>query len=482
MKRIFFIATFSLVYTVLFAQNNENSKWRLISDIFEKGAQAQKDSVIQAILADSKVTKDERELQRYTNFLNARKLTKEAEVVQNRAIKLYPKGVIARDRDITKLYELETVKDKEKLYKQILKKYPVKNFPGDGVSYDYVTSALAKELAEEGQKAKALKYLENLQEQFWRAQGYIAVANILLEQGDTLTALPLIKTSIDDALQFIRSDVQDNKAKFAAFGYPGYVQQYSRILLAQGKYADALNYIEEAVKIVPERESEFRAGYAKALEMVGRNLEAYNKYASLYADGQFGFLEPLEKLYVKLNKGQRTGFDAFVKQKQEELRSSIKSHLSQIVTDSETPSFKLRNMKGEVVDSKTLLGKVVVLDFWATWCKPCINSFPGMQKAVTKYQNDPEVIFLFIDTWERDKDYEQKVRDFIAKNNYTFNVLFDDKKNDDEIAPKFGIKGIPAKFIIDKKGRTRFFLTGSSPYADYILMEVSEMIEWVKKG
>jgi peroxiredoxin len=105
-----------------------------------------------------------------------------------------------------------------------------------------------------------------------------------------------------------------------------------------------------------------------------------------------------------------------------------------------------------------------------------------MQKAVTQFKDDPDVVFLFIDTWERDADYEQKVKDFIQTHNYTFNVLLDDNKTDDLISAKFGVKGIPAKFVIDKNGKTRFFLTGSSPYPDYILMELTQMIEWARKG
>ncbi|ULT40435.1 redoxin domain-containing protein [Niabella defluvii] len=290
-----------------------------------------------------------------------------------------------------------------------------------------------------------------MQEKFWRAQGYIPIAEELLKQGDTATALPLIQKSIEDALGFINSNDQSNKAKFAAVGYPGYVQTYAAVLLARGQYKEALTYIEDARKIVPDRSVAFAPGYAKALQMTGRELEAFNQYALLYKTGQFGYHEALKTLYQGLNKGSLTGFDDFIEQQKLELNENIKSHLAQIITDKETPSFKLRNLKGEIIDSRSLLGKVVVLDFWATWCGPCIRSFPGMQKAVAKYEKDPDVVFLFIDTWERDEDYEKKVNEFIDKNKYTFNVLFDDKKNDDEIAPKFGIKGIPAKFVIDKK-------------------------------
>lgn len=482
MKKNAILALALLIAGGINAQDGPNSKGQIFGEIFEKGTETQKDSLVKAIVADARIAEKEEDLQLYYNFLNYRKQTADAEAVEKRALKLHPKGKMARSKEIAKFYDLDNLKEKEKLYATILKKFPMDKFPNDGVVYDYVTSALARESLKEGKKERALQLLGNMQEKFWRAQGYIPVAEELLKQGDTTAALPLIQQSIEDALGFINGTDQSNKAKFAAVGYPGYVQTYAAVLLARGQYKEALDYLEQARKIVPDRTKDFAPGYARALQRVGRDLEAFTQYTSLYKDGQFGYEKPLEELYLKLNKGQRTGFEGYIDGLKAELNDDIKNHLAQIITDKETPSFKLRNLKGEIVDSKSLLGKVIVLDFWATWCSPCIRSFPGMQKAVTKYEKDPEVVFLFIDTWERDEDYEKKVNEFIDKNKYTFNVLFDDKKNDEEIAPKFGIKGIPAKFVIDKKGKTRFFLTGSSPYPDYILMELTQMIERARKG
>jgi len=93
------------------------------------------------------------------------------------------------------------------------------------------------------------------------------------------------------------------------------------------------------------------------------------------------------------------------------------------------------------------------LIFWATWCGPCIASFPALQKVVTKYQDNPNVQFLFVDSWETGDDKQKGAADFIAKNKYTFNVLMDD--NNSTIGA-FGINGIPTKFILDKTGQIQF--------------------------
>lgn len=482
MKKLIIVLFLFSLSTEIHAQENDQSKLKIYADIFQNGTQAQKDSLTKVFIKEGKVSKKEEELELYFNYLTSLKLTAEAKKIQDRAIKLNPKGKMARGKDITHYYALEKLSEKEKLYTKILSKYPMDKYPGDGIVYDYVTSALAVDMIKAGQKEKSLQYLNNLQEEFWRSQGYIPVAIELLKAGDTISAIPLIRQSMEDALKFIRGDVQDNKAKFAGVGYPGYVQMYADVLLAKGESEEALRIIAEARAVVPNRAAEFRPAYARALQMAGRDLEAFNQYTSLYSEGQFNYYTPLQDLYVKLNNGQNSGFDQFIEQQKITLKENIVKELKKTEIEKESPSFKLRDFEGKMVELNSLKGKIVVLDFWATWCQPCIKSFPGMQKAVTHYSNDPNVVFLFIDTWERAEEYEQLVKDFITKNNYTFHVLFDDGKTDTDVAPKFGVKGIPAKFIIDQKGKIRFSLTGSSPYADYILMELIEMIEYVRES
>jgi len=110
----------------------------------------------------------------------------------------------------------------------------------------------------------------------------------------------------------------------------------------------------------------------------------------------------------------------------------------------------LTNSDGKKVHLSDYKGKVIVLDFWATWCGPCRASFPKMQELVKKYK-DKNVEFFFINVWEKMNpvDLKANVTDFIKENKYSFNVLYDFK---DEIVSQYKIDAIPSKIIIDKKG------------------------------
>lgn len=116
----------------------------------------------------------------------------------------------------------------------------------------------------------------------------------------------------------------------------------------------------------------------------------------------------------------------------------------------------------------------VIVDFWATWCGPCKASFPAMQMAVDKFADRKDVAFLFIDTWENGDNKEKQAGDFIASKSYTFNVLMD---NSNEVVGKFGVSGIPTKFIVDGNGKIRFKSVGFSGNDKELLEELSSMIE-----
>lgn len=115
------------------------------------------------------------------------------------------------------------------------------------------------------------------------------------------------------------------------------------------------------------------------------------------------------------------------------------------------PDFKLPSASGEIQPSM-FQGKVIYIDFWASWCKPCKKSFPWLNKLQAKYKNKGfEIIAINLD---KDK---AKADEFLKKIPANFNVVFDPSG---DTATSFKVKGMPSSYLIDRKGFMRVRHTG----------------------
>ncbi len=111
------------------------------------------------------------------------------------------------------------------------------------------------------------------------------------------------------------------------------------------------------------------------------------------------------------------------------------------------PDFDTIDLKGDVWSLSKLKGQVVFLNFWATWCPPCREEMPSMQRLYAKLPKDKfEMIALF------NKDKPAAAKDFVTKLGITFPILSDEY---DFAGTKYGVRGLPETFIIDKQGVIR---------------------------
>jgi len=125
------------------------------------------------------------------------------------------------------------------------------------------------------------------------------------------------------------------------------------------------------------------------------------------------------------------------------------------------PQFSIKEMSGNVVDSKTLKGKVVILDFFGTWCKPCIGELKELDKIQMTFKDDKDVVFYVINA-DYGNDSPEKFKAFIDKHNYKFNYAYD---YDSKIFKLLKLQklGIPVTLIIDKEQNIRIQHVGYNP-------------------
>jgi thiol-disulfide isomerase/thioredoxin len=120
------------------------------------------------------------------------------------------------------------------------------------------------------------------------------------------------------------------------------------------------------------------------------------------------------------------------------------------------PDFQLKNLKGENIKLSSFQGKVVVLNFFATWCPPCKAELPGFLKVTREY-NGKDVEFVFVDIQEDKKTIES----FLKEQNFTeISPLLDITG---QVSGLYAVRGIPATFIIDKEGN---LVTSHEGYMD----------------
>ena len=114
--------------------------------------------------------------------------------------------------------------------------------------------------------------------------------------------------------------------------------------------------------------------------------------------------------------------------------------------------FRLTDLAGKEQSLSQYRGKIVLLNFWATWCKPCTTEMPAMQTTYDKLR-DKGFVVLAVNELEDDA----KVREHIKQYGHTFPVLMD---RDNKVANQFGVFGLPVSVFIDQEGRVQEYIKG----------------------
>ena len=137
--------------------------------------------------------------------------------------------------------------------------------------------------------------------------------------------------------------------------------------------------------------------------------------------------------------------------------------------DEPAPALKLKTIGDEEIDLAALKGRIVIVNFWATWCGPCIAEMPSLQ-ALTVKIGPKNVVLLGVNFHES----PQKIRDFQAKYNVKFPLLRD-AWEEASAAWKVGV--LPTTFIVDGNGRLRYRVVGE---VDWSTKAVADRLSAIK--
>jgi peroxiredoxin len=121
------------------------------------------------------------------------------------------------------------------------------------------------------------------------------------------------------------------------------------------------------------------------------------------------------------------------------------------------PDFTLEANNGKNVSLSDYAGKVVVLNFWASWCPTCKEEMPQFQKLHDQLKDSHEAVLLMLNQTDGQRETKEKANNYLADNGFDFLNLYDTGEVGYAI---FGINGIPTTVVIDKDGRLSDYVMG----------------------
>ena len=121
---------------------------------------------------------------------------------------------------------------------------------------------------------------------------------------------------------------------------------------------------------------------------------------------------------------------------------------------SAAPAFSAQDQNGNKVSLKDFKGKAVLINFWATWCQPCKNELPSMQRIYEILGSEGvEVIAISID-----RNKKERVEQYIKNYNLTFPILLDPRQ---KVRKDYFILGLPTSYLIGSDGKLKGFISGA---------------------
>ncbi|MGD8781423.1 MAG: redoxin domain-containing protein [Ignavibacteria bacterium] len=134
-----------------------------------------------------------------------------------------------------------------------------------------------------------------------------------------------------------------------------------------------------------------------------------------------------------------------------------------------TKDFTLTNLEGEEITLSKMKDKVVMIDFWATWCPPCREEIPNLVDIYNEHnKNGFEIIGISLDN----KDAETKIKEFMEEYGIQWQITYSGDAWYDKTVELYGVNSIPSVWLVDKKGNLRYF----DIHGDELKEKISELV------
>ncbi len=419
--------------------------------------------------------------------------------LEAKTLEKFPKGLLARNRASRKIIGMKN-EERVPAIQELIRQFPPALYVGlqsedDKFYYDMVRGYVYTPVVEA--KNYSAVYEQMKASPSWLLSTYFwHLVHIPYRNGEAGVEKlePLATALIQEMLVHPREGAErlltpSEHRKQVILRNADHLFVYAQLLAKHGRYAEALGWVDKIQPRFGYKDApfnEFRANlYAKYAEEIIPLLE--NSVGENAATQSM--LDRLKKDYVARTKSAR-GFEAYVDGlKKPELLEAMREKIMKSMIKEKVADFSVTDLKGKTLSSASMKGKIIIIDFWATWCAPCKAALPAMQMLVNKYAKDKGVDFYFVTTQERPAGLTEKVRKYVEEKGFE-NMKFvcdlpgKDKTNDkfyEALAKQFHFSGIPIKVAIDGDGYLRWYSCGYNGNPTELVDEISFVIEEIKK-
>jgi peroxiredoxin len=311
---------------------------------------------------------------------------------------------------------------------------------------------------------------------------YFAGAQILLDHGEVDRAMTMAERGAKASDHFIdenlsayqmtgKSQGAYDRGRAAAADLIGWA------LFQKKDYAGAAAKLEESARLSQNQDfaNQFHLGELARTQNAPDRARDYYVNALSLTGGPAPLRQRATQALASLPRAESNGsFDAWLETALAHRREQRKEAALKSLVDRPLPKLTLTTVDGRPYDASNLRGKVVLLDFFASWCGVCRAELPQLKTAYAKYQNDPNVAFLLVSIDEDSK----RLKRYLDDMKFAFPVA---RATAAEVEQKMGFDNVPATFYVDAAGVVRYQIVGSESHGDS-QSRVSWFIDRLKAG